>query len=74
MLLCSDITFWKVTSPKLGLGQGFVFIFSGEWRHPGKESEDHWTNETCEEKGKIIQKSHKKKSKLAHLYIVSPAG
>lgn len=35
-------------SPKSGFGQGFVFVFPGKWRHPTKESEDHWTKEAKE--------------------------
>lgn len=51
LFIWSDITCQKGNSPKLGLGQVYVFVLSGEWRQPAKESEDHWTNETSEEKG-----------------------
>ena len=42
---------------------------------PAKESEDHWTGETSEEKGQIIQKKKclKKKSKC-DWYIIFPTG
>lgn len=67
--------FPKGKLPKLGLGHSFVFVFPGEWRHPNTESEDHWTNKTCEEKGQIMQRKYpKKKSKLAYCYIPFPTG
>ena len=42
--------------PKVRVGTGFCFYFPEEWRHSTKKSEDHWTNDTSEEKVQIIQR------------------
>lgn len=58
LFIWSDIICTKGTSPKLGLGQGFDFVFSGEKKsHQAKESEErNWENDISEEKEQIIQK------------------
>lgn len=44
-----------LTDEQCRLGKGFVFALSREWSHPAKESKEHWTDETSEEKGQIVQ-------------------